>query len=60
MDVELARIAFTAALAGTTPIRVGDDGARIVLEIPESDLPAALRMVVMRGKALRITVEPLE
>ena len=41
-----------------TAIRVaGDGGARILLDIPEDELPAIARLLLMRGQVLKITVE---
>jgi hypothetical protein len=41
-----------------TAIRVaGDGGARILLDIPEDELPAIARLLLMRGQVLRVTVE---
>lgn len=34
-----------------------EDGARLTLDIPESELPAIARLLLMRGKVLRVTVE---
>lgn len=40
-------------------IRVaGDGGARITLDIPESEMPAIVRLVLLRGIVLRVSVEP--
>lgn len=40
-------------------IRVaGDGGARITLDIAESEMPAIVRLMLMRGMVLRVTVEP--
>jgi hypothetical protein len=42
-----------------TAIRVaGDGGARILLDIPEDELPSIARLLLMRGIVLRVTVEP--
>ncbi len=42
-----------------TAIRVaGDGGARILLDIPEDELPSIARLLLMRGMVLRVTVEP--
>lgn len=38
-------------------IKVGQDGARIQLDIPETEMPSIVRLMLMRGKVLRITVE---
>ncbi len=41
-----------------TAIRVaGDGGARILLDIPESEMPAIVRLMLMRGIVLRVSVE---
>lgn len=34
-----------------------DGGARVKIDIPENELPAIVRLLLMRGKVLRITVE---
>lgn len=39
-------------------IKVGQDGARVQFDIPESEMPAIVRLMLMRGMVLRITVEP--
>lgn len=36
-----------------------EEGARIQFEIPESDMVEATKLLLMRGMALRVTVEPL-
>jgi hypothetical protein len=36
----------------------GDGGARIALDIPEDEMPAIMRLAMMRGRVLKITVEP--
>lgn len=42
-----------------TAIRVaGDGGARILLDIPEDEMPAIVRLMLMRGQVIRVTVEP--
>lgn len=41
-----------------TAIRVaGDGGARILLDIPEDELPSIARLLLMRGMVLRVTVQ---
>ena len=35
----------------------GDAGARIKLDIPESDIEAAHQLCSMRGKVLKVTIE---
>ena len=41
-------------------IRLGDDGMRIELQIPESELAQALFLIGMRDKVLKVTVEAEE
>lgn len=38
-------------------IKVGHDGARVQFDIPETELPAIARLLLMRGIVLRVTVE---
>jgi hypothetical protein len=38
-------------------IAVGDDGMRVQLQIPESEMDKALWLVAMRDKVLKITIE---
>jgi hypothetical protein len=39
-------------------LKVGRDGMRIALDVPESELSQALRLVLWRDRVLRITVTP--
>jgi hypothetical protein len=39
-------------------LRIGKDGMRLQLEIPESEMAAALKLVLYRDRVLRVTVEP--
>ena len=51
-------ISFLATFpAIQSAIKVGDDGMRIQLQIPESELPAAVGLIALRDKRLLITVE---
>lgn len=34
-----------------------NDGARLVLDIPETELPAIARLLLLRGVVLKVTVE---
>lgn len=49
-------------LASFSPIqsamKIGQDGARVQFDIPETELPAIARLLLMRGIVLRVTVEP--
>lgn len=38
-------------------IKIGGDGMRIQLDIPETEVPNAVDLLAMRGKVLRVTVE---
>lgn len=52
-------IIFTASIAPLqSAITIASDGgARVKIDIPECEMPAIVRLMSMRGKALRITVE---
>lgn len=52
-------LTFTASIAPLqSAIRIAHDGgARISLDIPESEMPAIVRLVLYRGKVLRVTIE---
>jgi precorrin-6x reductase len=58
--VSQERVEFLASFPNIqTAIRVaGDGGARILLDIPESELPAIMRLLLLRGMVVRVTVEP--
>lgn len=55
-----APVSFVASFPNIqTAIRVaGDGGARILLDIPESELPAIVRLLLLRGQVVRVTVAP--
>lgn len=36
------------------------DGARVKIDIPGSDIPEALKLLALTGKAFKVTIEPLE
>ena len=52
-------VTFPATIPPTeTAIKIhGEGGARMILDIAESDLGAFLPALVMRGKRLRVTME---
>lgn len=52
-------LTFTASIAPLqSAITVASDGgARVKIDIPESELPAIVRLMLYRGKRLRITLE---
>lgn len=42
-------------------ISIGGDGAtRVKLDIPSSELPNALKLVMLQGKAFKLTIETEE
>ena len=36
----------------------GDGGMRVMFDIPESDMPEALKLLMWKGAVLRVTVGP--
>ena len=54
----------TATFRATLPpilsaIRMaGDGGMRLMFDVPESDMPEALKLLMWKGQVLRITVGP--
>ena len=51
-------IRFIASLPDIqSAISVGGDGARVKLDIPDSDLAQVLRLVLLKGQAFTVTVE---
>ena len=52
------RISFIASLADvSTAISIGGDGVRIKLDVPESDLPNAIRLVMLKGQAFTVVID---
>jgi hypothetical protein len=52
-------VTFLASMPDVlSQMKIGKDGMRIQLDVPESELAAALRLVMWRDRVLRITVEP--
>ena len=42
-------------------ISIGGDGAtRIKLDIPESELAEAVKLVLLKGQAFKVEIEPIE
>ena len=51
-------IKFMASLPDIqSAISVGGDGARVKLDIPETDLAQVIKLVMMKGKAFTVTIE---
>lgn len=56
------KIVFSAALAGTNTaarwLSVGSEGdSKVVLEVPASELAQVMKLALMGGKVLKVTVE---
>jgi len=51
-------IEFLASLPDIqTAISIGGDGARVRLDIPETDLAQAIKLVLMKGKCFKVRIE---
>lgn len=59
MSEPLTFIASIAPLQSAITI-AHDGGARVKIDIPEDEMPAIVRLMLMRGRALRITIEALD
>jgi hypothetical protein len=57
MSEPLTFLASIAPLQSAITI-ASDGGARVKIDIPEDELPAIARLLLMRGRVLRITIEP--
>ena len=55
-DATLTFLASIAPLQSAITI-ASDGGARVKIDIPEDEMPAIVRLMLMRGKRLRITLE---
>jgi hypothetical protein len=55
-DEPLTFLASIAPLQSALMI-ASDGGCRVRIDIPESEMPAIIRLILLRGKTLRITVE---
>jgi hypothetical protein len=55
-------LTFTASIAPLqSAIRIASDGgARVSLDIPESEMPAIVRLVLYRNVVLRVTIEEVQ
>lgn len=54
-------ITFCASFPPTqSAIKRGSDGMRITLDIPESDVPAALGLLAMMSCALCVTIQEVD
>jgi hypothetical protein len=55
-------LTFTASIAPLqSAITIASDGgARVKIDIPESEMPAIVRLMLYRGQRLKITLEVLD
>ena len=54
----MMKINFNASLPDIqSALSVGGTGARLKLDVPETDLAEIIKMVMVKGKLLRVTVE---
>ena len=55
-------IQFIASLADiTTAISIGADGAtRVKFDIPESELANAVKLILLKGKAFKVSIEEVK
>jgi len=59
MSEPLTFIASIAPLQSAIQIS-HDGGARVKIDIPESEMPAIVRLMLYRGQRLKITLEALD
>lgn len=57
MDEPVVFLATIRPIQSALSVSGDNNGARLTLDIPENELPAIARLLLMRGKVLRITVE---
>lgn len=55
---DLSKATFAASIPPImSGIKTGGDGMRVQFDIPESDIAEGAKLLAMRGKRLRVTVE---
>ncbi|SHH06163.1 hypothetical protein [Tepidibacter thalassicus] len=55
------KIEFMASIPQIqSAINTGNDGMRVKFDIPESDIGQAVRLIMLRGKAFKVTIEEVE
>lgn len=59
MDIKVEFAAYLPARQGAVAVH-GEEGARVTFDIPETDIVAAARLIMLRNKPLKVTVEVLE
>lgn len=57
MSEPLTFLASIAPLQSAITI-ASDGGTRVKIDIPEDEMPAVVRLMMMRGRVLKITIEP--
>jgi hypothetical protein len=58
MGDDLDKATFAASIPPImSGLKMGGDGCRIQFDVPESDIGEAVKLVAMRGKRLKVTVE---
>lgn len=55
--LKISFVGIIPALQSAIQISGNGDGAKIRLEAPESELPEVIKLILLRGKALKISVE---
>lgn len=61
MTNSMKKAVFTATIPPImSALRTGGDGMRIMFDVPETSLGEGAKLIGMRGKVLRVTVELLE
>lgn len=59
-DQPVSFVAFMPAIQTAIQVHGNRDGMRVQLDIPESELGTAARLLLWRGKGLKVTVEPVK
>lgn len=59
MSDPLTFLASIAPLQSAITI-ASDGGARVKIDIPEDEMPAIVRLMMLRGMVLKITIEPAD
>ena len=57
MSKPIVFLATIRPIQSALSVHGGGDGARLTLDIPETELPAIARLLLVRGVVLRVTVE---
>lgn len=58
-DRKLTFLASIAPLQSAITI-ASDGGARVKIDIPDDEMPAIMRLTLLRGRTLKITIEPAD